>query len=431
MVYEKQNWENLPNETTPISAERLAHMETQYDEAVATSKEYTDQATDPRRVVTGASSVEFKRYPEYDVDVFTYRGDPSGVRKLVADGTRPDGSLPYNSQVSPLTFSKTKGLSIVTNCDAATGGSNPRVRGLNIAEGVPYSDFEGEGSTGGLVGANVEALLLMRDGSFRVARRVEGKSAAQYVSEGAWSSFGYGPVLVSEGADTRWWDGDTFSGFKTQRSARLIFGGDPETSTYKILLVEGKSNEYGIEGETISTAALREGLRWAVNLDGGGTVQGVWGGSLVHPSSDPSGERITSTFISFNAPPSNPYDSGLVELPPATGVSRGDSSIPALSVRRTGDDVEVYCNALVNTPPAEGAWGVLQSGPIPPRYRTGSTFLLRGTLSAGAGQAAAVSVDSSWMLNARKLVYTPGALGVYGALRGRSAYARTKSNNYP
>lgn len=34
MAYIKQNWENLPNQTTPITAGRLSHMETQYDEAV-------------------------------------------------------------------------------------------------------------------------------------------------------------------------------------------------------------------------------------------------------------------------------------------------------------------------------------------------------------------------------------------------------------
>ena len=39
MTYEKQQWINLPNQTTPISGARLNHLETQYDEATA----YTDQ----------------------------------------------------------------------------------------------------------------------------------------------------------------------------------------------------------------------------------------------------------------------------------------------------------------------------------------------------------------------------------------------------
>lgn len=35
MAYEKQEWKNLPDQTTPITAERLSHLETQYDEAIA------------------------------------------------------------------------------------------------------------------------------------------------------------------------------------------------------------------------------------------------------------------------------------------------------------------------------------------------------------------------------------------------------------
>jgi len=35
MVYTKQTWTDLPSETTPISAARLAHIETQYDEVVS------------------------------------------------------------------------------------------------------------------------------------------------------------------------------------------------------------------------------------------------------------------------------------------------------------------------------------------------------------------------------------------------------------
>lgn len=38
-MYSKQNWKNLPDQTTPISAERLNHLETQYEE----SSLYTDQ----------------------------------------------------------------------------------------------------------------------------------------------------------------------------------------------------------------------------------------------------------------------------------------------------------------------------------------------------------------------------------------------------
>lgn len=39
MVYDKQTWQNSPSTSTPITAERLTHLETQYDNSVA----YTDQ----------------------------------------------------------------------------------------------------------------------------------------------------------------------------------------------------------------------------------------------------------------------------------------------------------------------------------------------------------------------------------------------------
>lgn len=39
MTYTKQTWKNLPDQTTPVSAARLNHLETQFDEAAA----YTDQ----------------------------------------------------------------------------------------------------------------------------------------------------------------------------------------------------------------------------------------------------------------------------------------------------------------------------------------------------------------------------------------------------
>lgn len=43
MVYVKQNWEDLPAKTTPLSAARLEQMETQYDEAVAELQPQIDE----------------------------------------------------------------------------------------------------------------------------------------------------------------------------------------------------------------------------------------------------------------------------------------------------------------------------------------------------------------------------------------------------
>lgn len=75
MVYEKQTWENYPSENTPITAERLNHLETQYDEAellaqetLSESKNYTDSKLSQTNL-------------------------PSGVNPLYYSDARPEGSL--------------------------------------------------------------------------------------------------------------------------------------------------------------------------------------------------------------------------------------------------------------------------------------------------------------------------------------------------
>lgn len=42
MPYSKQTWQGLPNRATPVTASRLNHLETQYDESMKDSKLYTD-----------------------------------------------------------------------------------------------------------------------------------------------------------------------------------------------------------------------------------------------------------------------------------------------------------------------------------------------------------------------------------------------------
>lgn len=60
MTYEKQTWENLPSQTTPISAERLAHLETQYEEALSEVENQIGDAGSPigaALAVAGAPTV--------------------------------------------------------------------------------------------------------------------------------------------------------------------------------------------------------------------------------------------------------------------------------------------------------------------------------------------------------------------------------------
>lgn len=46
MAYSKQEWENLPAQTTPLSASRLGHMETQYEEAMIETEKLVAKKAD-------------------------------------------------------------------------------------------------------------------------------------------------------------------------------------------------------------------------------------------------------------------------------------------------------------------------------------------------------------------------------------------------
>ena len=76
MAYQKQTWRNLPDRTTPITAARLEHMETQYDEVMG-------------EVVP---ELELKATYEY-VDSVAFGGDSGNVKAYGAegDGVTDDG----------------------------------------------------------------------------------------------------------------------------------------------------------------------------------------------------------------------------------------------------------------------------------------------------------------------------------------------------
>lgn len=60
MAYNKQNWKNLPDQTTPLSADRLNHLETQYEEAVS----YTDDSV-------GTTLNQAKSYTDQEILNYT------------------------------------------------------------------------------------------------------------------------------------------------------------------------------------------------------------------------------------------------------------------------------------------------------------------------------------------------------------------------
>lgn len=80
MTYEKLTWKNLPDETTPLSAERLSHMETQYEKAVS----YAEGA-----FLTPSEGADLAKLQVGDVNTVPY-GEPASAEIV---GTPPNQKL--------------------------------------------------------------------------------------------------------------------------------------------------------------------------------------------------------------------------------------------------------------------------------------------------------------------------------------------------
>lgn len=83
MAYLKQTWNNLPDTSTPITAARLGHLETQYDEAVA----YTDEAIANSGGGGSASEVDLVSRLRFPVFI-GHRGAPLSYPEHSIEGYR-------------------------------------------------------------------------------------------------------------------------------------------------------------------------------------------------------------------------------------------------------------------------------------------------------------------------------------------------------
>lgn len=96
MAYVKQTWENLPSKTTPLTAARLSHLETQYDEA----KDYVDSAIAGLPSGGGASDVDLVSRLRFPVFI-GHRGAPlaypehsmEGYRACIDSGFSPEADV--------------------------------------------------------------------------------------------------------------------------------------------------------------------------------------------------------------------------------------------------------------------------------------------------------------------------------------------------
>ena len=353
----------------------------------------------------------------YSYEVIRVKGGRDAIRKIEPKAVSASGTVPLAGLLTPKQMSTESGYMSLVNSDACGGGSTQRINGLHIIDGVAKQDFGVQ--NGPLVGSGIEALLLMRDGTLRAARARHGKTAAQYVAEGAYSSFGYGPICVENGL-LRDIMKPEFSGFTTELSARTILG-QTMSGDFVIITVDGKSGSSGITGNTMGNLAVSEGCVIAVVLDGGGTTQTMWRGDVVHPSSDAAGQRTAMSYIAIAAPAANDYDSGPIPLPVKPGVTGLGGNHP-LQVRQRGASVQMEFAAAMTI--GTDVWVEVSDGAVPARYLAVNEASNRGMVYGTSGLPIGVSVASgSNVVNVRSR--TPGqtSTGVEGTLKYQAKFA--------
>jgi len=355
-------------------------------------------------VVKGPSGSAFTRRLVYSTDglniYYHITKIPKGVGNINKEYANPPtftGGIMYVVPESPTTvIRRQKHSPMISSSDAfqsannGAGGFQPW--GLQIANGVAYQDFTPVDSSHGR-----SALIIQRDGSVIPAEYTDGKTAQQYVDEGAWCSFGWHYMLVKNGVSYA----DVSS--QTDISARAVFGVYPD-GTYCLIHTQGQSTVFGMTYTQLQALCVAEGLLHAVALDGGGSAQLLKDNVYVHPSTDAS-PRALGTYACINVPVRS-LDTGWLNLPlEASVVASG-----AIQVRQIDDKIMYKYNFNLTTAAAATEYTPVIQASIS-RYlypylgHTGNTYSTwltprsggqMGTMSvfAQGGSTAAVTVQT-------------------------------------
>jgi hypothetical protein len=106
-------------------------------------------------------------------------------------------------------------------------------------------------------------------------------------------------LLVLDGREmTDWRDEELSAGFETDRHPRTLIGMDDQNAIW-LITVDGRQPalSLGMSFAELKALARRVGLRYALNLDGGGSTTMVVRGHVVNHPSDESGPRKVSDAI--------------------------------------------------------------------------------------------------------------------------------------
>lgn len=267
---------------------------------------------------------------------------------------------------------------ILLSCDGWTTppvDGKAALQGLQIVDGKVHRDWASSDYD------TNAAAVWMRNGKLKAARSKDGKTAAQWVDEGAeWSaSFARGPVLVENGSVIQ--NPDTYL------SARAAIGQRADRSIV-LLNLEGISGSYGATLQESAQIMADEGCLIAVALDAGGSSQVWYGDAYACPSSDDGFQtgRAIPSAIEIIADIVEPYDTGWIPLPVIDGVKAGSKGQggAAIAYRQRGGDIELRLDTVYSF--KANIETIITTEEIPKRFRNQDYRPLRA-IACGFGGA--------------------------------------------
>lgn len=267
---------------------------------------------------------------------------------------------------------------ILLSCDGWTTppvDGKAALQGLQIVDGKVHRDWEASDYD------TNAAAVWMRNGKLKAAKSKDGKTADQWVAEGAeWSaSFARGPVLVENGSVIQ--NPDTYL------SARAAIGQRADRSIV-LLNLEGISGSYGATLQESAQIMADEGCLIAIALDAGGSSQVWYGDAYACPSSDDGFQtgRAIPSAIEIVADIVEPYDTGWIPLPVIEGVKSGSKGQggAAIAYRQRGGDVELRLDTVYSF--KANIETIITTEEIPKRFRNQDYRPLRA-IACGFGGA--------------------------------------------
>lgn len=250
---------------------------------------------------------------------------------------------------------------ILLSCDGWTTppvDGKAALQGLQIVDGKEHRDWAASDYD------TNAAAVWMRNGKLKAAKSKDGKSAAQWVADGAeWSaSFARGPVLVENGS--------VIPNPDTYLSARAAIGQRADRSIV-FLNLEGISGSYGATLQESAQIMADEGCLIAVALDAGGSSQVWYGDAYACPSSDDGFQtgRAIPSAIEIIADIVEPYDTGWIPLPVIDGVKAGSKGQggAAIAYRQRGGDIELRLDTVYSF--KANIETIITTEEIPKRFR--------------------------------------------------------------